>query len=352
MRRTLALCTATLAVVPSADGRTWQVLPDGTGDAPTIQAALSVADPADTVEVACGTYFEHDLQREGPIVLRSMSQDPGCVVIDAQQQGFVLLLAYTDDNSLVEGLTLRGGKTIGVGGGIQVVVGSAVLRNLVIEENSSVGSGAGLACQINASATVIGCSFSNNWGDAAGPSWGGGAWISPDSHAEFIECSFADNSAAAHGGAIYAAGDVTVESCTFVGNEARGINGQGGLGGHVSVTGTLVATKSVFAYAAIGNAIYCNSSSGSATLSCCNVWDNDGGDYTGYCLEGQENINGNFSVDPLFCDPENGDFTIQSDSPCAPPGVTGCGLVGALPVGCGPISVEPKSWARVKANFR
>ena len=60
----------------------------------------------------------------------------------------------------------------------------------------------------------------------------------------------------------------------------------------------------------------------------------------------------NFSADPLFCDPDNGDFTIRSNSPCAPPGVTGCGLIGALGVGCGPVSVEPLSWGGIKGKYR
>ena len=90
---------------------------------------------------------------------------------------------------------------------------------------------------------------------------------------------------------------------------------------------------------------------GSIALSCCNVVGNSGGDYVG-CLAGQNGVNGNFSLDPAFCDPAAGDYTLRSDSPCAPPGVTGCGLVGALPVGCGPVSVEPASWGELKAWYR
>ena len=90
---------------------------------------------------------------------------------------------------------------------------------------------------------------------------------------------------------------------------------------------------------------------GTFTLACCDIFGNEGGDWTEGIAD-QAGTNGNFSADPLFCDPDHGDFALQADSPCAPPGVTDCGQVGALPVGCGPVSVEAKSWGRIKAMYR
>jgi len=67
------------------------------------------------------------------------------------------------------------------------------------------------------------------------------------------------------------------------------------------------------------------------------VYGNAGGDWTG-CIADQYGINGNISEDPLFCDAENGDFTIRDDySPCAPANNPECGLIGALGVDCIPI---------------
>jgi hypothetical protein len=45
-----------------------------------------------------------------------------------------------------------------------------------------------------------------------------------------------------------------------------------------------------------------------------------------------------FSVNPLFCDPDNGDYAIQDVSPCAPSNSPpGCGLIGARDPGvCAP----------------
>jgi hypothetical protein len=67
-----------------------------------------------------------------------------------------------------------------------------------------------------------------------------------------------------------------------------------------------------------------------------------------------------FDVDPLFCDPvpctssptSNGDYSLHEHSPALPDG-NECGvLIGALGHGCGPVSVEPETWAGIKARYR
>jgi hypothetical protein len=64
---------------------------------------------------------------------------------------------------------------------------------------------------------------------------------------------------------------------------------------------------------------------------------------------------GDVVADPLFCDPENGDFTLSSQSPCLPgnhPDGVDCGLIGAFGQGCGPVSIEKLSWGRIKGMYR
>jgi hypothetical protein len=52
------------------------------------------------------------------------------------------------------------------------------------------------------------------------------------------------------------------------------------------------------------------------------------------CIAGQVGINGNFSLDPLFCDTASSDFSLFVLSPCAPAN-NSCGvLIGALDDGC------------------
>jgi hypothetical protein len=83
--------------------------------------------------------------------------------------------------------------------------------------------------------------------------------------------------------------------------------------------------------------------------SCTNIWGNLQGDWVA-CLADQQTLDGNFSLDPLFCPFTN--FLLDASSPCAPPGVTGCGQVGAFGVGCGTVSTAPSTWGRIKGAYR
>jgi hypothetical protein len=86
------------------------------------------------------------------------------------------------------------------------------------------------------------------------------------------------------------------------------------------------------------------------TVRCSDVYGNTGGDD----LCGTD-LGGNFSLDPLFCDPENGDYTLDGCSPCLPgnhPHGFDCGLIGALGQGCGATATEETSWGRIKSLYR
>ena len=64
----------------------------------------------------------------------------------------------------------------------------------------------------------------------------------------------------------------------------------------------------------------------------------------------------NFQADPQYCGTDGTNLFLQSDSPCAPgntpPPLSDCGLVGALPVGCGSTPVRGKTWGEVKSLYR
>jgi hypothetical protein len=55
------------------------------------------------------------------------------------------------------------------------------------------------------------------------------------------------------------------------------------------------------------------------------------------CDECEFAFSDSIDADPLFCDPAHGDFAIAVTSPCAPEQQPMCGLIGALPVGCGTV---------------
>ena len=83
-----------------------------------------------------------------------------------------------------------------------------------------------------------------------------------------------------------------------------------------------------------------------ATLSCCDLFGNQGGDWVGP-IGGQYGTNGNISADPLFCDPGGHDFGLQDGSPCAghTPQAPNCDRMGSWPVGCQASQVENLSFS-------
>jgi len=121
----------------------------------------------------------------------------------------------------------------------------------------------------------------------------------------FRSCTFADNTASSHGGAVYS---------YFYG-------------------ASVVLDHCIIARSGQGEAVYCYYD-GAATLVCCDVFGNAGGDWVG-CIADQEDVNGNLWVDPMFCNPYSADYRLASGSPCASgntPG--GCEQMGALGIGC------------------
>jgi hypothetical protein len=108
--------------------------------------------------------------------------------------------------------------------------------------------------------------------------------------------------------------------------------------------------NTIISFSIQGCAVLCDENS-TVALTCCDLYDNEDGDWIGR-IANQYGINGNISEDPLFCDIAGGDFTIDAASPCAPAHSSGCGLIGALPVGCGTTAVESATWGSIKASFR
>lgn len=80
----------TIAFIPQgpAEARTWLVRPDGSGDAPTIQAAIDSVSGADLIELADGLFTgegNRDLSNmEKGIAIRSLSGDPALCIIDCE----------------------------------------------------------------------------------------------------------------------------------------------------------------------------------------------------------------------------------------------------------------------------
>jgi hypothetical protein len=407
------------------------------GDQPTIQAGIDAAAPGDTVEVACGTYNEHDLGLTSGVTLRSETGDPGCVTVDARNLGRVILCTDADATTALVGITLTGGNA-GHGAGLWCHNSSPAITDCIFVGNTATFDGGGLESEGLSSPVITRCSFSMNHASNCG---GGLAHDNGSSTPEaptLRQCDFFGNSAGNCGGGLGVGagvgGSLVVEDCTFRENQA--MDG-GGLYCWNEGTGELVVSRSTFransalrqgggtytgqgpsvsisdclfwentastgggmmlvdageirfctftaneaslgggvafhlpsdASATFANTIvwgnsapagsevhyWSNAPAALLTFSCCDVRDAPGSvEIAG--PGGLDMSDANFSADPLFCDPEAGDFTLHSSSPCLPgnhPDGADCGLIGALGQGCGPVSVERESWGRIKGMYR
>jgi len=381
--RAAVAATLVLLTASASSARTWYITPDGTGDAPTIQAGVDSAAAGDTVEVACGTYYDcvhqdsyaifNCMILKSGITLRSQTGDPNCVIVDAQQQGRVANCTDVDGSTVIEGITFRGGLNNaggpgGSGGGLFLLRSSLVIRNCRVVENSSRSAG-GILCRYF-SGRLSGCVVADNFAEY----YGGGIFASSTDDAVFENCRISDNTAergggvylatttpafmhtgfsgnlAILGGAVYGSfAMASFANCSFVANSATN-NGSvlyyHGNGPVSRVTNSIIAFNLGVPPVQCGYPVL--------EFLCSDVYGNEGGDWVCYLPDLFE-IGDNFSADPLFCDPDNGDLTLHADSPCLPgnhPEGADCGLIGAFGQGCGPVSVEPETWAGIKARYR
>ena len=366
-------------------------------DQMTIQNGISAASVGDTVLVACGTYYEHDITMKSGITLRSESGNAECVIIDAEGSGRVLECAGISDQTRVEGLTLTGGSE-SEGGAVWCLYSSPTFSNVVLENN--IGSyGAGMFCGTSSSPTIEHCIFRHNSSvmDTCGgmvceggsnpiltdvmfegnSGFGAAGMYCRDSSPVLTNVVFSDNCASSmtssYGGGIECRNSSPILTrVTFEGNSADhgaalccwdGSNptlSQVTISGNVASAGSAVhcansspvIENSIIAFNGTGQAVYCAGTS-IPLLICCDVFGNAGGDWAG-CIAGQYGADGNICQDPLFCGELNADapLSLRGVSPCAPGASADCGLIGAWDVGCETTSARHVTWGSMKAVYR
>jgi predicted outer membrane repeat protein len=262
------------------------VLPDGTGDYPTIQEGIDAVIDGGEVILAPGVYSgpgNRDITYGGKSLSVVTAFDGRAIIdcqgsIDEPHRGFIFNSGETNDARLVRVDIINGWVDTGAGGGILCSSSGPSIEDVLIR----------------------------------------------DCHAD-------------EGGAMAFVGTygmdlrVVVEGCTIVSNYAN-LGGALWLGGNAGVMmdNTLIAQNSSYG-GAVGVA---NSSDPTLELSCCDLWGNSGGDYT-TAASGQLGIRNNISQNPLFCDVGAEDFQVASNSPCSAGVNDDCGRIGALGVGCG-----------------
>ncbi len=403
------LCLTGLVLLLSAalpaTAATHLLYPDGSGDYATIQDAINGAGGGDVIELADGTYTgvgNQDMSFEGKaITVRSQSGNPAACIIDLQANAADPHRAFSFTSgegaaSVLEAITIENGYISPGGGAVYIDHSSPTISACTFRNNTAHGGGAmwvyngstpdilgcvfdgnactgqnggglligqashplvedcrftgnisttfggAMLCYTNSEPTVRDCRFLGN----EAPSTGGAVYLGWSSHAVFENCLFAANISTLGGGALrcYENSDPQLSGCTFHANSAE-------YGGAVYATDTSYPTlqNTIIAFSIQGEAMYFGGGA-LASLTCCDLYGNDGGDWVAE-IASQYGIDGNFSSDPLFCDADSYDCGLQEQSPCAPENNPGCGLVGQGGVGCGSQGIEddPSDQLQLKA---
>ena len=290
------------------------VYPDGSGYFQTIQAAIdsmtSERRPyyAPTVVLADGVFtgpgnWDIDCSERERVHVRSGSGNAGSCVVDC-----------SDDGEPHRGFSFHGEDS-----------GWCIVDSItIINASAPSGDGAAVRCSDGARVSLRGCRLSGN------TALRGGAVAADSTSTVFLSLCELSGNIAERGGGVYCAdsSSVWLSSSTLACNSA-----DEGSGVYLS-DAFLSVSYSILAFGSGGEAVW--SVDDSLNFRCNDIYGNGGGDWVG-SLEGFLGVDGNVSVDPLFCDPAAGDYSLGENSPClepsvcVPPSLT---HIGAHGVGC------------------
>ncbi len=264
----------------------------------------------------------------------------------------------------------------GAGGFYSVSQDAAILTRCTFEGNTGRYGGA-MYFEYGSQAKLYDCVFTGNVAQSGGAMiiesistpvlerclfdsnqatlYNGGAVQCWESNPVFRGCVFRGNSAANEGGALHLGGAVPIiQDCLMTGNSAGTFGGAIRLhytaaqiegctlagnaaplaaGIYSGPTSSADITRTIIAFSTQGEAAFAAADS-TLLFTCSDLYGNAGGDWTGD-FAAQLGLDGNISADPQFCGADRGDFHVAVESPCAPDGSGGCGLIGALAPACG-----------------
>ncbi len=368
-------CTLGCLLSGPTAAQTCTVRPDGTGDYPTIQAAIDAG--AEEILLTNGTFSgpgNRSIDFGGrDLIIRSENRNPRDCIIDCAGVGRGFDFHSGEGPSArVEAVTITNGflasehgagirclgasPTIagcwimhnrttgtGVGGGIFSYDGGPIIQDCRILANEA-KHGGGLYITGNAGATITDCVISRNVASNCA-----GAILLSSQTSEVTElhgCRIFGNRASQRGGAIYCLNDDAsrIIHCTITSNE-------GGLspiyvydGGTPHLEYSIVSTGQ-------GQPILCDDGDDpvNPSIRCCNLIALERIEFCG-TDEGC-----NISLDPGFTDADADDYTLRPDSPCRAGGHPNalCATmewIGAVEATTQAVT-EPSTWGRIKTRF-
>ena len=314
-------------------GPVWHVATTGSDDNDgsegssfaTIQHGIDAASDGDTVLVSSGVYIENINYNGKNIAV--IGENRETTIIDGNQNGSVVTFESGEDSTtLLMNFTVTnsGGLSYDWGGGVIARnESSPVLDSLIIIDNEGGGyegmDGGGGLCVIHNGNVRINNSIISN---TTSESESGALFACQGGEIKATNCLIVNNSTGGvSAGCNSGSGNNAIEliNCTVTDNNNYGIY----IFGDVSVSSSI---------------IYNNGWNGQWNIS-----DIDGQvslSVSNSLVQGGYEGEGNIDANPLFCDPENGDYSLAANSPAVGTGENGSNM-GALGVGCEAIIFEP-----------
>ena len=239
---------------------------------PSINMGIACSSDGDQIIVSPGTYYENINFSKKKIYVRST--DPNnlntiaSTIINGNGSDVVIFNSKEDSNSVLDSLTITGGSR-----GIYCDLSSSpTINNCTISNNSSYG----LYCYSSSSPAITGCTISNN------SSYG--LYCYSSSSPTVTNCIIANNSS--YGMRCSSSSSPKITNCTIENNTNRGISAD----------------------------------SGSPEIINNILWNNGDDLYNGLatfcCIEDGDAGLGNFNIDPIFADSNNGDYHLLQTSLC------------------------------------
>ncbi len=343
-------------------------------DYSTIQDAIDAVNDGSTIIVHPGTYsgvgFKHiDFKGKAITVISAAGAANTTIDLENAARGFVFM-SGEGRNSVLDGFRIINGHGAGYqlylpyvsdGGGIIIRSASPTIRNCVIEDcDASSNSGGAIDADHSygssgpTSPLIESCTFRRN---TAG--WGGAISLGAITNAFIHDCIFEYNTATNYGGAVnnlgFEGSYAYLTHSTFVGNGATS-------GGGFKTSGPTEISHCTFAknHAGIGGGIRVESMTAGGTLNLnntvvanntggsglvtdavatvtydCNVFgSNVGGDITGEQPAPTSDLEVEYA-DPLFCDLDNDNIQVASNSVCLPANNACNTNIGHWGQGCG-----------------
>ncbi len=295
MRSTVLFIIA-LAFAVTCQATTYSVYADGSGDFPTIQAAVTASVNGDTIELGDGVFSGAGNRGIDPssraITIRAQNGPGGNCIIDCEgSAGDPHRAFFFDGNDsgglLIQGITIQNGYGDSDGGGAIWCYESLVtFEDCIFWNNHAEQKGGAVYCESAYSAVQFTrCLFAGNEAEYYGE--GGGIHLYDGASATFTYCRFNGNNA-------YTGGDIYVGDGCYVDVTYCTLNGAAGDGVYVIGTGMAVINRTIISFGA-SQAVACYNG-GTASLTCCDLYGNQDGDWVG-CIAGQFGVNGDNSAD-------------------------------------------------------